>query len=69
MAARKKQTFEEKIEQLEALVSQMEEGGMTLEETLKRYESGVKLAAELKKELAAAEEKLSILGEESAEEA
>lgn len=48
---------------------QMEEGGMTLEETLKHYENGVKLASELKKELVAAEEKLTILGEESAEEA
>lgn len=57
------------MEQLEALVRQMEEGGMTLEETLKHYENGVKLASELKKELVAAEEKLTILGEESAEEA
>ena len=69
MAARKKQTFEERMEQLEALVSRMEEGGMTLEETLTHYEKGVKLAAELKKELAAAEEKLTILGEKDAEEA
>ena len=69
LAARKKQTFEERMEQLEALVSRMEEGGMTLEETLTHYEKGVKLAAELKKELAAAEEKLTILGEKDAEEA
>lgn len=69
LAARKKQTFEERMEQLEALVSRMEEGGMTLEETLTHYEKGVKLAAELKKELAAAEEKLTILGHEGAEEA
>lgn len=69
MAAKKKQTFEEKMTQLEALVQKMEEGGMTLEETLKYYENGVKLASELKKELVAAEEKLTILGEESAEEA
>ena len=42
---------------------------VTLEETLTHYEKGVKLAAELKKELAAAEEKLTILGEKDAEEA
>ncbi|MBQ4553386.1 MAG: exodeoxyribonuclease VII small subunit [Clostridia bacterium] len=47
----------------------MEEGGMTLDETLSHYEKGVKLAAELKKELAAAQEKLTVLGEEPAEEA
>ena len=69
MAARKKQTFEEKIAQLDALVRQMEEGGMTLDETLSHYEKGVKLAAELKKELAATQEKLTVLGEEPAEEA
>ncbi len=69
MAAKKKQTFEEKMTQLEELVQKMEEGGMTLEETLKHYENGVKLAAELKKELVAAEEKLTILGDKSAEEA
>ena len=68
MAARKKQTFEERLEQLEMLVRQMEEGGMALDETLSHYEKGVKLAAELKKELAAAEEKLTILGHEGAEE-
>lgn len=55
--------------QLEALVQKMEEGGMTLEETLKHYENGVKLASELKKELVAAEEKLTILGDKGAEEA
>lgn len=69
MAARKKVTFEDRLEQLETLVRQMEEGGMTLEETLAHYEKGVKLASELKKELAAAEERLTVLGEGGAEEA
>ena len=69
MAARKKVTFEDRLEQLETLVRQMEEGGMTLEETLAHYEKGVKLALELKKELAAAEERLTVLGESGAEEA
>lgn len=69
MAARKKQTFEDKMEQLEALVHRMEEGGMALDETLSHYEKGVKLASELKKELAAAQEKLTVLGSETAEEA
>ena len=68
LAAKKKQTFEERMEQLEALVRRMEEGGMSLEETLTHYEKGVKLADELKKELAAAEEKLTILGQQSTEE-
>ena len=69
MVARKKVTFEDRLEQLETLVRQMEEGGMTLEETLAHYEKGVKLALELKKELAAAEERRTVLGEGGAEEA
>ena len=69
MAAKKKQTFEERLEQLEGLVSSMEEGGMTLEETLAHYEKGIKLAAQLKQDLQAAQERLTVLGEGSAEEA
>jgi exodeoxyribonuclease VII small subunit len=62
LAARKsKQTFEERLQQLEELIGQMENGGMTLEDTLKSYEKGVKLADELKKELTAAEERLTVL--------
>ena len=70
MAAKKKQTFEDRLQQLEDLVRQMEEGGMTLEETLRNYEKGVQLSEELKKELAAAEERLTVLrgGEEKAAE-
>ena len=60
LAARKsKQTVEERQQQLEELIGQMENGGMPLEDTLKSYEKGVKLADELKKELAAAEERLT----------
>jgi len=56
-----KQTFEERLQQLEDLISCMEAGGMSLEDTLKSYEKGVKLTEELKKELAAAEERLTVL--------
>ena len=69
MAAKKKQTFEERLEQLEELVKTMEEGGMTLEDTLVHYEKGIKLAALLKQDLQAAQERLTVLGEDTAEEA
>lgn len=59
--AAKKETFETRLEALEALVSRMEAGGMTLGDTLKSYEQGMKLAESLKKDLAAAEEKLTVL--------
>ena len=59
--AAKKETFETRLEALEALVSRMEAGGMTLGDTLKSYEQGMKLAESLKKDLVAAEEKLTVL--------
>ena len=59
--AAKKETFEERLEALEALVSRMEAGGMTMNDTLKAYEQGMKRADGLKKELAAAQERLTVL--------
>ena len=40
MAAKKKQTFEERLEQVEALIGEMESGALPLEDALKRYEEG-----------------------------
>ena len=45
---KEKQTFEERLDALEELVKRMEAGGMTLADTLKAYESGVKLSESLK---------------------
>lgn len=61
MAAKKEKSFEERLLALEALVKEMEAGGMPLADTLKAYEQGEKLAESLKKELAAAEERLTVL--------
>ena len=61
MAAKKKLTFEEQLAGVEALISQMESGGMPLEESLKRYEEGMKVLAELEKELAEATQKVTVL--------
>ncbi len=53
--------FEDRLEALESLVNTMEEGKLSLDELLKSYEQGVKLADGLKKELDAAQSKLSEL--------
>ena len=53
--------FEDRLEALESLVNAMEEGQLSLDELLKSYEQGVKLADSLKKELDAAQEKFSEL--------
>lgn len=61
MASKKKQTFEEGLEQLEAIVRRMEEGAMPLEESLAAYEEGVKLHRQLMEQLLQSEQKLKIL--------
>ena len=61
MATKKKLTFEEQLAGVEALISQMESGGMPLEESLKRYEEGMKALASLEKELAEATQKVTVL--------
>ncbi len=64
MAVKKEKSFEERLSALEALVRELEAGGMPLSEAVKAYEQGEKLAENLKKELAAAEEKLTVLSAE-----
>ena len=61
MPVKKEKSFEERLLALEALVKEMEAGGLPLADTLKAYEQGEKLAESLKKELAAAEERLTVL--------
>ena len=61
MATKKKLTFEEQLASVEALISQMESGGMPLEESLTRYEEGMKALAALEKELAEATQKVTVL--------
>lgn len=53
--------FEERLEALEKLTEQMEEGNLGLDELLKLYEQGMQLAESLKKELEAAENTLTEL--------
>lgn len=54
-------TFEERLSALEELVNRMEAGGMTLADTVKAYESGIKLSESLQKDLTAAQERMTIL--------
>lgn len=61
MAAKKKLTFEEQLAGVEALISQMESGGLPLEESLKRYEEGMKALTALEKELTEATQKVTVL--------
>ena len=66
--ARKKQgvDFEAALEELEGLVERMEEGELSLEESLKTYERGITLSRACQKSLDSAEQRIQILGEKDA---
>lgn len=44
-------TFEESLEKLNAIVSNLESGKLSLEESLEKFKEGVSLSAECKKRL------------------
>lgn len=54
-------SFEESLTELEKIVEKMEEGGLSLNESLSLFEKGVKLARFLREELDKAEKKIAIL--------
>ncbi|MGR9043881.1 MAG: exodeoxyribonuclease VII small subunit [Gammaproteobacteria bacterium] len=64
---RKKTTnlFEESLTELEQLVEQMEQGELTLEDSLKSFERGVYLTRTCQKALQEAEQKVQILLEKN----
>ncbi|MBT8147440.1 MAG: exodeoxyribonuclease VII small subunit [Gammaproteobacteria bacterium] len=53
--------FEAALEQLEQLVSSMEEGDLSLEESLQSFEKGIKLTRECQSALSKAEQKVQKL--------
>ena len=54
------------IQELEQIVADLEQGTLTLEETLKRYATGVELVAACREKLAAAADRLQLAEEEVA---
>jgi exodeoxyribonuclease VII small subunit len=54
-------SFEKDLEKLEAIVGALEEGGLDLDDALKRFEEGIKLAKRCEKALADAEKKIEVL--------
>lgn len=61
MAKANKIDFEASLARLEQLVDQMEDGDLTLEESLKAFEAGVKLTRECQQALQSAEQKVEVL--------
>ncbi len=57
-------TFEEQLTALEGVVEQLERGELTLEDSVRLFEDGVRLSAACKRELDAAEGRIEVLVEQ-----
>lgn len=57
----KKVTFEDSLVRLEEITIKIESGDLTLDESLKLFEEGIKLSRFCEKKLTAAEQKIEIL--------
>jgi exodeoxyribonuclease VII small subunit len=56
-----KKTFENALSQLESIVSQLEDGDLPLEESLKLFEEGIKLSRFCNQKLNEAQKKVEVL--------
>ncbi len=61
----KTHTYEESMQKLEQIVSRLESGEATLDESLKLFEEGAKLAAFCSKALDTAEQKITTLTQDA----
>lgn len=59
--------FEQSLEKLEAIVSQMEQGSLTLEQSLSAFEEGVALTRNCQESLREAEQRVSKLVQNGAQ--
>lgn len=65
MVKRKKLDYESAVAELESLVERLEQGDISLEESLKLYESGVLLTRDCQEALQNAEQKVQMLLQQS----
>ena len=54
-------SFEEQIEDLEQIVNELEKGDLNLEDSVSKFEQGIKLSKQCNKTLEEAEKKITIL--------
>jgi exodeoxyribonuclease VII small subunit len=64
----KKSGFEQSLADLEELVQSLESGDIGLEESLEKFEKGIKLYKQCKKDLGAVEKKIKVLTDSLKEE-
>jgi len=56
-----KKTFEEALQKLDEIVESLEDGNLTLEDAVKKFEEGIKLSKFCEEKLNEAEEKILVL--------
>ena len=59
--SKEKESFEEKMEKLEKIVIELEKGDLNLDDSVKKFEVGIKISKECNKILEEAEKKITIL--------
>lgn len=59
--------FESNLAELESLVNQMEQGDLSLEQSLQAFEQGIRLTRECQTTLSQAEQKVQVLIEQNGE--
>ena len=62
-----KENFEESMKKLEGIVTELEKGNLTLDESVKKFEEGMKIAKQCNTILESAEKKITILLEKDGE--
>lgn len=62
-----KENFEQSMESLENIVTELEDGRLNLDESVKKFEEGMKIAQKCNNMLENAEKKISILLEKNGE--
>ena len=63
----KKMNFEESMKKLETIVTELENGNLNLDESVKKFEEGMKMAKQCSNILEEAEKKITILLENDGE--
>ncbi len=56
-----KTSFENNIESLEKIITELEEGNLNLDESISKFEEGIKMSKQCNKILEEAEKKITIL--------
>jgi len=67
MSKKENKSFEELMENLESIVEQLEKGDLNLDDSVAKFEEGMKISKECNKILESSEKRISILLENNGE--